>query len=983
MKLIEFGVFLIVTFFVSSVFSNDCKTETTCGSCIQRNGTCGWCLSPDYKGDFRCETKERLTSSGCPEHKVLQSINSAHLQKNRKVSKKRLLQPQKVTLQLVPNTGYVLPVKAYLLAKNNDRRLGGEVILSVKAPKYLKVTMKSDCNNNHPAPVETSSCHGVHDGPTATFSFTILTETCFAKKKTIYVRANNMRKAQLVIVVKAKCECDCERKKTVKDNAQYCKGNGKLVCGQCNCNHGIYGRNCECIGGREKDEKDCIRPGDSKVCSGNGNCLCGNCLCLPDSFGNNRYSGRYCSCDRMSCPRFNGSVCGGIKHGECNCGQCICRENYQGQACENELRSENCVGSNGKVCSGNGICEQEQCHCKQPFYGKTCEEFDEEPILAKYCRKRGSNEVCSNRGTCVRGSCHCNQAGYLTDQAFSGRFCECDDYHCEQYNGELCGGLERGTCHCGKCTCRENFTGSDCSISMSDEKCRSPNGAICDGRGMCVNNMCQCQSGYSGSTCEHFEGLPWNLTRYCIESGKTDVCSNRGKCVQGSCRCEQSRHGNGTYYTGRYCECDDYACDLFNGEVCGGRERGICSCGKCRCQYGFFGPDCSLTKEHEQCLTSDGKICSDQGTCENNQCRCNDGYKGRTCDVMVQTDDEFAPYCIARNSTEICSNRGTCIRGRCQCYKTPHELNKKFTGRYCECDDYSCVRINGKLCGGEELGKCLCGKCLCRKHYTEPNCTDGTPVDKCTSSNGKICNGHGKCVNRKCKCDERYSGPTCEEYDKLFYTRTKICRHSPDAPVCSGRGTCTDGQCICHQRVPRTPQWYTGQYCECDDYNCDYYNGQLCGGPERGKCVCGICRCLAGYLGSDCSGSNSTEGCRAANGRLCNGQGLCENNKCRCEGVYAGPTCEQCPTCPGLCETLKPCVLCRVFGTGNYTFEKCIKCDPIVLVDRIEKMPTSPNARFCLFLDSFDNCRVQFTVERSLGGSLKVTALSIKECPSI
>ncbi|CAE1243404.1 unnamed protein product [Acanthosepion pharaonis] len=439
----------------------------------------------------------------------------------------------------------------------------------------------------------------------------------------------------------------------------------------------------------EKTRKDCIRPGDSEVCSGNGNCLCGNCMCLPDSFGNNRYSGRYCSCDRMSCPRFNGSVCGGIKHGECNCGQCVCRENYQGQACENEIRTESCVGSNGKVCSGNGFCEQGQCHCKQPFYGKTCEEFDEEPILAKYCRERGSNEVCSNRGTCVRGSCHCNQAGYLTDQTYSGRFCECDDYHCEQYNGELCGGVERGTCHCGKCTCRENFTGSDCSISMSDDKCRSSNG-----------------------------GLPWNLTRYCIESGKTEVCSNRGKCVQGSCRCEQSHHGNGTYYTGRYCECDDYACELFNGEVCGGRERGICSCGKCRCRYGFFGPDCSLTKEDEQCLTSDG-----------------------------QTDDEFTPYCIARNSTEICSNRGTCIRGRCQCYKTPHELDKKFTGRYCECDDYSCVRVNGKLCGGEEHGKCLCGKCLCRRRYTEPNCTDGTPVDRCTSSNGK-----------------------------LFYRRTKLCR---------------------------------------------------------------------------------------------------------------------------------------------------------------------------------------------------------------
>ena len=31
-----------------------------------------------------------------------------------------------------------------------------------------------------------------------------------------------------------------------------------------------------------------------------------------------------------------------------------------------------------------------------------------------------------------------------------------------------------------------------------------------------------------------------------------------------------------------------------------------------------------------------------------------------------------------------------------------------------------------------------------------------------------------------------------------------------------------------------------GPHCECDNFSCDRYNGELCSGPDHGECVCGM-----------------------------------------------------------------------------------------------------------------------------------------------
>merc|ERR1712038_1330094 len=127
--------------------------------------------------------------------------------------------------------------------------------------------------------------------------------------------------------------------------------------------------------------------------------------------------------------------------------------------------------------------------------------------------------------------------------------------------------------------------------------------------------------------------------------------------------------------------------------------------------------------------------------------------------------------------------------------------------------------------------------------------------------------------------------------------------------LCNNRGDRICGKCECYPRDNMDERVY-GDYCECDNFSCDRYNGELCSGPDHGECVCGKCKCnsewdVEGYTACECRASNET--CITPYGehinKLCSGHGTCECGECKC-------------------EELKACVQCQVFGSGELVGEK-------------------------------------------------------------
>lgn len=79
----------------------------------------------------------------------------------------------------------------------------------------------------------------------------------------------------------------------------------------------------------------------------------------------------------------------------------------------------------------------------------------------------------------------------------------------------------------------------------------------------------------------------------------------------------------------------------------------------------------------------------------------------------VLSESERNSDCRPDNTITIdCSGRGQCECGVCECNKR-NNLEEVISGKYCECDNFSCKRDQGLLCGGPDNGICECGYCKC------------------------------------------------------------------------------------------------------------------------------------------------------------------------------------------------------------------------------------------------------------------------------
>ncbi|XP_022079781.1 integrin beta-1-B-like [Acanthaster planci] len=251
--------------------------------------------------------------------------------------------------------------------------------------------------------------------------------------------------------------------------------------------------------------------------------------------------------------------------------------------------------------------------------------------------------------------------------------------------------------------------------------------------------------------------------------------------------------------------------------------------------------------------------------------------------------------------------------------------------------------------------------------------------DKCSMGNGTL-----ECGT--CKCNPGRYGQDCEcsSDDADLGDNDSSCRAGNSSIVCSGRGSCVCGLCVCFQR-PNPSEQVSGKHCECDNFSCDRYKGELCGGPDRGVCVCddktkrSKCNCRPGYKGDACECSTRTDTCTASNGLICNGVGTCNCGKCECNvsTAYRGERCEECPACPGKCEVNEDCVECKQFGRG-LSQEQCDGCPyPVIPVD---ELPTDENSERCLYHNE-DGCSVLFTYQTLQNRSFILIVQKEPVCP--
>ncbi|PKU33010.1 integrin beta-1 isoform x1 [Limosa lapponica baueri] len=89
----------------------------------------------------------------------------------------------------------------------------------------------------------------------------------------------------------------------------------------------------------------------------------------------------------------------------------------------------------------NGVFER--LRCNEGRIGRLCEcstdEVNSEDMDA-YCRRENSTEICSNNGECICGQCVCKKREN-TNEVYSGKYCECDNFNCDRSNGLICGGI--------------------------------------------------------------------------------------------------------------------------------------------------------------------------------------------------------------------------------------------------------------------------------------------------------------------------------------------------------------------------------------------------------------------------------------------------------------------------------------------------------------------------------------------------------------
>ncbi|NXL35204.1 ITB4 protein, partial [Glaucidium brasilianum] len=256
---------------------------------------------------------------------------------------------------------------------------------------------------------------------------------------------------------------------------------------------------------------------------------------------------------------------------------------------------------------------------------------------------------------------------------------------------------------------------------------------------------------------------------------------------------------------------------------------------------------------------------------------------------------------------------------------------------------------------------------------------DACPCEQQQQFNSPKCSFHGDFVCGQCICHQGWRGDTCD-CSPASSPNNEACIRPGDVEPCSGRGECLCGKCQCYSE--ELTQRFDGAFCQYDILQCPRTSGFLCN--DRGRCSKGACVCESGWEGPGCECPTSNDTCIDSQGGICNNHGRCECGRCICDkaSLYTSSTCEISYSLgfQAVCESIRDCVRCQAWGTGN-TKGNCSTCH--LQIQMVEELKKEEASEYCSFQDEEDDCTYHYTLEGdpTVLPNTTVHVQKKKECP--
>ncbi|KAF1502430.1 Integrin beta-4, partial [Megadyptes antipodes antipodes] len=256
---------------------------------------------------------------------------------------------------------------------------------------------------------------------------------------------------------------------------------------------------------------------------------------------------------------------------------------------------------------------------------------------------------------------------------------------------------------------------------------------------------------------------------------------------------------------------------------------------------------------------------------------------------------------------------------------------------------------------------------------------DVCPCEQQQEFNSLKCNFHGDFVCGQCICHPGWRGDTCD-CSPASSPNNEACIRPGDVELCSGRGECLCGKCQCYSED--LTQRFDGAFCQYDVLQCPRTSGFLCN--DRGRCSKGACVCESGWEGPGCECPTSSDTCIDSRGGICNNHGRCECGRCICDkaSLYTSSTCEISYSLgfQAVCESIRDCVRCQAWGTGNMK-GNCSMCH--LQIQMVEELKKEEASEYCSFQDEEDDCTYHYTLEGdpTVVPNTTVHVQKKKECP--